>query len=46
MKLREINTETIQSLVDLEIKKGRSWSQQEKIRNMYLLCQIGMKKYH
>ena len=41
MKMREITTETVQPLVDAEISKGRSRSQQEKIRSMYsLLCQI------
>lgn len=45
MKMREINTETIQPLVDLKIEKGRSRSQQEKIRSMYsLLCQLAMEK--
>ncbi|WP_298016732.1 site-specific integrase [uncultured Dysosmobacter sp.] len=45
MKMREVNTETIQPLVDLEIEKGRSRSQQEKIRSMYsLLCQLAMEK--
>lgn len=45
IKMREINTETIQPLVDAEIKKGRSRSQQEKIRSMYsLLCQLAMEK--
>lgn len=45
MKMRDIGTDTIQPLVDAEIKKGRSRSQQEKIRSMYsLLCQIAMEK--
>lgn len=45
MKMREITTETVQPLVDAEISKGRSRSQQEKIRSMYsLLCQIAMEK--
>ena len=44
-KMREINTETVQALVDAEIKKGRSRSQQQKIRSMYsVLCKVAMEK--
>lgn len=44
LKMRDINTATIQELVDAEIKKGRSRSTQEKIRSMYsLLCQRAME---
>lgn len=44
LKMRDINTATIQSLVDSEITKGRSRSTQEKIRSMYsLLCQRAME---
>ncbi len=45
LKMRDITAETIQPLIDAEIDKGRSRSQQEKIRSMYsLLCQIAMEK--
>lgn len=45
LRMRDVTTETIQPLVDAEIKKGRSRSQQEKIRSMYsLLCQIAMER--
>lgn len=44
-KMREINTETVQALIDAEIKKGRSRSQQQKIRSMYsVLCKVAMEK--
>lgn len=44
LKMRDIGTSTIQVLVDTEIQKGRSRSQQEKIRSMYsLLCQRAME---
>lgn len=44
MKMRDVNTTTIQTLVDSEIAKGRSRSTQEKIRSMYsLLCQRAME---
>ena len=45
LRMRDVTTETIQPLVDAEIQKGRSRSQQEKIRSMYsLLCQIAMER--
>lgn len=45
LKMRDITAETIQPLIDEEVHKGRSRSQQEKIRSMYsLLCQIAMEK--
>lgn len=44
LRMRDIRTDTVQTLVDLEIEKGRSRSQQEKIRSMYsLLCQVAME---
>ncbi|MET0017947.1 tyrosine-type recombinase/integrase [Oscillibacter sp.] len=44
IKMRDINTATIQPLVDAAIAKGRSRSTQEKIRSMYsLLCQRAME---
>lgn len=44
-KMREITTETVQALIDAEIQKGRSRSQQEKIRAMYsVLCKVAMEK--
>lgn len=44
IKMRDINTATIQVLVDKEKNQGRSRSQQEKIRSMYsLLCQLAME---
>ena len=44
IKMRDITTQTVQPLIDEEIQKGRSRSQQEKIRSMYsLLCQIAME---
>ena len=44
IKMRDIVTQTVQPLIDAEIEKGRSRSQQEKIRSMYSrLCQIAME---
>lgn len=45
LKMRDVNTETVQPLIDAAKERGQSRSTQEKIRSVFsLLCQIAMEK--
>lgn len=45
LKMRDVNTETVQVIVDEAKDKKQSRSTQEKIRSVYsLLCQVAMEK--
>ncbi|MPM30386.1 Tyrosine recombinase XerC [bioreactor metagenome] len=44
-KMRDIRTEDVQKLVDVQVSKGRSRSQCEKIRGLYSqLCKVAMRE--